>query len=588
MSTGLDPDLPIHDVLDDVAGAVRQRGLCVLQAPPGAGKTTQVPLALLPEVTGKILMLEPRRVAARAAAGRLAALLGEAVGAQVGYRMRGDSVPGARIEVITDGILARMLQTDPELSGIGCVIFDEFHERALQADLGLALCLEVRGALRPDLALVVMSATLDAAPVAALLGDARLVTSAGQSFDVETRWLDRPLGPGTLLGPEFLRAAAGLVRRALQETTGDVLVFLPGRGEIARVGAALKDAAAEIVPLHGGLPFREQQAALAPGGDRRRVVLATAIAETSLTIPGICVVVDCGRARRARQDPGNGMSRLVTERVSRAEADQRRGRAGRLSEGVCYRLWTLGEEGGLPAFPPAEIEVADLAPLALDLAQWGTADPSDLPFLTAPNPGGFAAARDLLSALGALDARGRLTEDGRAMARLPLHPRLARLLLAGGPALAPLAALLDGTDPLLSGAGPRPADLALRLKAFHGADKSPALSEARRQAKRLARLAPKRAGLPQDAALALAYPDRIALRRGGGSPRYLLSSGSGATLDAADPLAGQRLLVAADLDGDQYSLAKILTIWAVVAVPMPILAFVVAPAISETGTPSQP
>ena len=553
MTAGRDPGLPIAAVLDDVAAAVRHSGLCVLQAPPGAGKTTQVPLALLPEIEGRILMLEPRRVAARAAAGRLAALLGEEVGGQVGYRMRGDSVPGTRVEVITDGILARMLQSDPELSGIGCVIFDEFHERALQADLGLALCLEVRGALRPDLALVVMSATLDAEPVAALLGDAPLVTSAGQSFPVETRWLDRPLGPGTLLGRDFIRAATGLARQALDETSGDVLVFLPGRGEIAQVGQALNGAAAEIVPLHGGLPFRAQQAALAPGGERRRVVLATAIAETSLTIPGVRVVVDCGRARRARQDPGNGMSRLVTERVSRAEADQRRGRAGRVAAGVCYRLWTRGEEGGLPAFPPAEIEVADLAPLALDLAQWGTAEPADLPFLTPPNPGAFAAARDLLAELGALDGRGQLTVDGQAMARLPVHPRLARMLLSGGPALAPLAALLDGTDPLLAsgGPGPRPADLTLRLKAFHGPDKGAALTDARRQAKRLARLAPKAADLPPEAALALAYPDRIALRRGGETPRYLLSSGSGAVLDAGDPLAGQRLLVAADLDGDR-------------------------------------
>lgn len=547
--------LPIAPVLGEVRAALEGPGACVLQAPPGAGKTTQVPLALLEArgIRGRILMLEPRRVAARAAAERLAAQLGQRPGGDVGYRMRGESVPGARIEVITEGILTRMIQSDAELSGVGCVIFDEFHERALQADLGLALCLEIRGALRPDLRLLVMSATLDAAPVAALIGDAPVVTSEGKAFPVETRWLERPLGPGTRVGRAFERAAADLVRRAVGETEGDVLVFLPGQGEIGRVGGMLQGLDAEIVPLHGGLPFKAQRKALEPHAEgKRRVVLATSIAETSLTIPGVRVVVDCGRARRARLDPGNGMSRLVTERVTRAEARQRQGRAGRVAEGVCYRLWTQGEEGALAEFPPAEIEIADLVPLALELAMWGAADPAQLPFLTPPNPGAFATARELLTELGALDEGGGLTERGRAMAALPVHPRLARMLLEGGAAAAGLAALVEARDPLIV-AGMPPADLGLRLDLLRDPKRRPAdagrLAEIRAEAKRLGKLAGKGRDLSPGALASLAYPDRIALRRPGEQPRYLMSGGTGARLDPADGLAQARLLVAVDLDG---------------------------------------
>ncbi|MEM7616127.1 MAG: helicase-related protein, partial [Pseudomonadota bacterium] len=391
-------------------------------------------------ISGKILMLEPRRVAARAAAARLAELLGEEVGASVGYRMRGQSVPGRAIEVVTDGILVRMLQSDPELPGVGCVIFDEFHERALPADLGLALCLEVREALRGDLSLLVMSATLDAAPVAALMGDVPVITAEGRAYDVETRWLERPLGPGGLRGHRFSDAVADLVSRAAQEAPGDALVFLPGAGEIAQVAARLDTAAlsgpdgleARVLPLHGRLPFKEQRAALRPAQPgTRHIVLATSIAETSVTLPGVRLVVDGGRARRARHDPSSGMSRLVTEPVSRAEATQRQGRAGRVSAGICYRLWTKGEEGALAPFAPAEIEVADLVPLALQLAVWGCSEPITMRFLTPPNAGAFAAAQALLHDLGALDGAGRITGLGRKMAALPLHPRLARMMLTG-------------------------------------------------------------------------------------------------------------------------------------------------------------
>ena len=351
--------LPIEPVLPALGQALGDAGRAVLQAPPGAGKTTRVPLYLLEAGTpGRILMLEPRRVAARAAAERLAEGLGEQVGRRVGYRIRGEAVPGSRIEVVTEGILTRMLQSAPDLPGVGCVIFDEFHERALQADLGLALALEARAALRPDLRLLVMSATLDAAPVAALMDDAPILTAEGRAHPVETRWLDRPWSGAAGRGPRLDEAVADLVLAALAEAEGGALVFLPGQAEIARTAARLAPRlppGVVLQPLHGGLPFAEQRRALAPLTAGRRLVLATAIAETSLTIPDVRLVVDAGRARRARFDPGSGMTRLVTERVTRAEAEQRRGRAGRVAPGWCYRLWTRGEEGALALYPPPEI-----------------------------------------------------------------------------------------------------------------------------------------------------------------------------------------------------------------------------------------
>ncbi len=539
--------------------------MAVLQAPPGAGKTTLVPLDLMARglVAGRIVMLEPRRLAARAAAERMAEVLGERVGATVGYRIRGEAKVSAatRIEVVTEGILTRMLQNDPELAGIGLVIFDEFHERSLNADLGLALCLEVRGALREDLKLLVMSATLDAGPVAALMGEAPVVTSEGRAFPVATRWL--PRAPDASLRLEAV--VAGAVRAALAETEGGVLVFLPGEGEIRRVEALLRDLpGVALRPLYGAMDFAAQRAALAPA-EGRKVVLATAIAETSLTLPDIRVVVDAGRARRARFDPNSGMSRLVTERVTKAEAEQRRGRAGRVAEGVCYRLWTKGEEGGLANFPPAEIEVADLAGLALELALWGGAD---LPFLTPPPAGPLAEARALLMGLGALDAQGRITAHGRQLAGLPLHPRLAHMLAVAGPEAATLAALLAERDPL-RGAGP---DLALRLQAI--ARPGPeadwgVVERIRAEAKRLAAAArglgaadpPPPSPSDQEGSrnsgghslaemAALAYPDRIGLRRKGEAPRWVLSGGKGAAMAAGLALSGARLIVATDLDGD--------------------------------------
>ncbi len=550
--------LPIHDVLPALIAAIRDHGRAVLQAPPGAGKTTVVPLALLDAglVQGRIVMLEPRRLAARAAAERMAETLGEPVGRTVGYRVRGEAKvsDATRIEVVTEGILTRRLQSQPDLPGIGAVIFDEFHERSLNADLGLALCLEVAGALRDNLILIAMSATLDAEPVAALMDDAPMITSQGRSYPVETHWLERPLPRSTRLEP----AMADLICSALKSSEGGLLAFLPGEGEIRRTAALLASrvpAGCHIRPLYGAMPFAEQRAAIAPDTSGRKIVLATSIAETSLTIEDIRIVVDGGRSRRARFNPGSGMARLVTEPVSRAEATQRAGRAGRVAPGTAYRLWTRGEEGALPAFPPAEIEAADLAPLALELAMWG-ATPDQLPLLTPPNPGSYAEAQALLRMLDALDESGRITAHGRTLTALPLHPRLAHMLSLAGPDAAPLAALLAERDPLPRAA---PSDLALRLTAIRDPKarlpfepNRATLQRIRQEAKRLIRATKNaRKGLMSDAEMAaLAYPDRIGLRRPGDAPRYILSGGKGAVLADDDTLAGARLIVVTDLDGD--------------------------------------
>lgn len=544
--------LPVEDALPALLSALADDGAAVLTAPPGAGKTTLVPLALLDAewATGRILMLEPRRLAARAAAERMAALLGEKVGARVGYRIRGEAVASAetRIEVVTEGILTRMLQSDPELSGVSAVIFDEFHERSLHADLGLALTLEARGALREDLRLVVMSATLDAGPVASLIGDARVVNSEGRMHPVETRWLDKPRGKARLE-----QAMAALITEAHGAEPGDILVFLPGVGEIERTRGALRlGDETDVRILHGGLAFKDQRAALAAADKgRRKVVLATSIAETSLTVEGVRVVVDAGLSRRARYDPGGAMSRLVTEKASRAEADQRRGRAGRLEPGVCYRLWTKGEEAGLPPFAPPEIAVADLAPLALELANWG-ADVADLAFLDPPPAAGMAEARSLLNALGALDDGGRITSHGRKLAAAPTHPRLAHMILSAPEAqrraACDLAALLEARDPMRS-AG---ADISKRMTALRDRSGPPAMRRVAEEAARLAkRMQVKGGGRAEYGELiARAYPDRIALRRKGGEARFLLSGGRGAKLAAEDALAGHALLAVADVDGE--------------------------------------
>ncbi|WP_417210785.1 ATP-dependent helicase HrpB [Antarctobacter sp.] len=556
--------LPIDDALPDLIAALRNSGRAVLQAPPGAGKTTRVPLALLDAdlTDGKIVMLEPRRLAARAAAQRLAEQLGESPGQTVGYRIRGESKTSkhTRIEVVTEGILTRMIQSDPELTGIGAVLFDEFHERSLNADFGLALCLEIAGALRDDLILVAMSATLEAQPVADLM-HAPVVTSKGRAFPVETRWLTQPLPKRT----RFDTAMADLILQAHRDTQGGILAFLPGEGEIRRTEALLKPhlpADTHLRPLFGAMDLSAQRAAIRPEQAGRKLVLATSIAETSLTIEDIRVVVDGGKARRARFDPGSGMSRLITERVTRAEATQRAGRAGRVAPGTAYRLWTKGEEGALRPFPPAEIEAADLSSLALEIALWG-ADPAQLPFLTPPPEGAYAEAQTLLQMLGALDTELRITAHGRDLSRLPLHPRLAHMVTLSGPEGANLAALLSDRDPLTGATS----DLTLRLdalrdpRAFSERQRAQinraALDRIKTEAKRLTKSTRNRAK-PADPEghysaaefAALAYPDRIGLRRKGDAARYQLSGGKGAVMDDHDPLASERLIVVTDTDGN--------------------------------------
>jgi ATP-dependent helicase HrpB len=590
--------LPIDAVLLPLREALARSPSAVLQAPPGAGKSTVVPLALLDEPWGRgkrVLMLEPRRLAARAAAHRMSQTLGESVGRTVGYRMRMDTRVSreTRIEVVTEGVLTRMLQNDPALEGFAAVIFDEFHERSLQADLGLALVLDARENLRPDLKVLVMSATLDGEAVARLLADAPIVTSEGRTFPVESRFAGKgaPLLPGSMTGaagsadsPE--RVTAQLVLRALREETGDVLVFLPGAREIRRVQSMIEAANVRVLPLYGELAAEDQEAALAPGGTRstvpgsahsaRKVVLATNIAETSLTIPGVRVVVDSGLVRRSVFDPATGMSRLETQRISRASADQRQGRAGRTEPGVCYRAWSEGAHRSLAPFTLPEIVEADLIPLALDLANWGTHDSSTLRWLDPPPPAMLASARDVLEKLGALDAEGRITPHGREMATIGVHPRLAHMLLRARTIgrlrlAAELAALLGERDLLRGTSAARDADIRTRIELMQGED-SPAdvdrfgLQRARRAARELLRQVgaststAARNVAPSDdpgVLLAFAYPDRIGRRRQEGEARYTLANGRGAYFAQVQGLAKSKFLVAVDLD-DRERDARIL------------------------------
>ena len=544
--------LPVDEALPRVKAALAERNAAVLVAPPGAGKTTRVPLALLdaPWLKGrKIVMQEPRRLAARAAARRMAATLGEPVGGTVGYRVRLDSKvgPRTRIEVVTDGLFLRLLQDDPSLETVGCVIFDELHERGLESDLAFALVRESQGALREDLRVIAMSATLDSGPVSQRLGDAPVVESAGRMFPVETRYLERD-ATGRIED-----TVASAVRSALARESGSALVFLPGVGEIRRVEERLSGLGADVdvAPLYGDLSPADQDRAISPSpAGRRKVVLATSIAETSLTIEGVRLVIDSGLMRVPRFSPRSGMTRLETVRVSQASADQRRGRAGRLEPGICYRLWPEESQRGLPPFTPPEILDADLAPLALELAAWGASDAAALPWLTPPPAASLATARALLLDLGAIDATGTITPHGRSMARLGQHPRLAHLVLKGrelkqGKVAALIAAILGERDFLRE----RDVDLRHRVDmALNGRAPRLITESARRLTVREARdetSDPSMTG----ALLALAYPDRIGRRRPGTANRYLLSGGRGAALPEGDPMSNEEFLVVADLDG---------------------------------------
>ncbi|CAN7288889.1 ATP-dependent helicase HrpB [Mesorhizobium sp. LjNodule214] len=547
------PELPVSAVLPALGEALAKQSSAVLVAPPGAGKTTLVPLALLDAPwlgAGKIVLLEPRRLAARAAARRMAELIGEEPGGTVGYAMRMENRTSARtkILVVTEGVLSRMILDDPELPGVSAVLFDEFHERSLDGDFGLALALDVQGALRPDLRLLVMSATLDGARVARLLSEAPVIESQGRAFPVDIRYDERP--PGVPVEDAMAKA----IRAALAEESGSVLAFLPGQREIERTAERLHDrigADTDIVPLYGMLDNRAQDAAIKPSpSGRRKVVLATSIAETSITIDGVRVVIDSGLSRLPRYEPASGLTRLETVRVSRASAEQRAGRAGRTQAGVAVRLWRVEQTAALPAFTPPEILEADLSGLLLDCAAFGVADPTSLSFLDMPPAPALNEARALLSALHAIDGAGRLTEAGVAMRKLALPVRLAHMVAeAAGSGHAFEAATLTVllTERGLGGDG---ADLERRLMRFR-TEKSPRAVAARQLAERLAKQAGgRRSNEPASAGALLihAWPDRVAKARGARG-RFVLANGSGAMLDAADPLAGETWLVVADLQG---------------------------------------
>jgi ATP-dependent helicase HrpB len=564
--------LPIDEVLPALREALATRHEAVLEAPPGAGKTTRVPLALLNEswLAGQtILMLEPRRLAARAAAERLASELGEKVGETVGYRIRLDSKvgPRTRIEVVTEGILTRRLQDDPALEGVGLLIFDEFHERSLDADLALALSLNGRELFRDDqpLKILLMSATLEGERLAGLLADAPILRSEGRMYPVAMRW-GRPFQPGEFIEPRLVQT----ILEALNDETGSVLVFLPGQAEIRRVHQQLADALGDnpqvlLCPLHGELDLAAQRAAIdpAPAG-KRKVVLATNIAETSLTIDGVRVVIDAGLARVPRFDPGSGMTRLDTQRISKASATQRAGRAGRLEPGVCYRLWSQDQHEQLAAYASAEILSADLAGLALQLGRWGVT-PTQLVWLDVPPASAYAQAQDLLERLGALDGEA-LTRHGQAMAELPAHPRIAHLLLRGQAlGLADMAcdvAALLGERDILRGAG---ADLHSRLTLLSGEERAArgaqgGVQRARQLARQYRGYLRGKASEPVSdpdhprwlgALLALAYPDRVAQQRRAGGAEYRLANGRAALFAEADSLMKQPWLVIADLGSRQ-------------------------------------
>ena len=536
--------LPIDEVLEPLRAALAAKSRAVLVAPPGAGKTTRAPLALIDQAFlqgRKLLLLEPRRLAARAAAQRMAATLGESVGETIGLRVRMEQLVSAetRIEVVTEGVFTRMILDDPALEGIGAVLFDEFHERSLDADLGLALALDAQGGLREDLRLLVMSATLDGARVASLLGEAPIIESAGRAFPIATRYVGRD--PNLRIEEDVAR----VVREALGAERGSILAFLPGQGEITRCAALLaeriQDPSVDIAPLFGAMDRGAQDKAIAPSPPgRRKIVLATSIAETSLTIEGVRVVIDSGLARVPHFEPDVGVTRLETERVSRAAADQRRGRAGRTEPGVCYRLWEEAGNGALQAFARPEILSADLSGFLLDLAAWGVADPASLAFLDPPPAPAIAEARALLSAIGALDESGRITDEGRAVAKLALPPRLSRMVVdaarEGQAALAGRIAVLVSER----GLGGDSVDLGERLERW-GRERSPRAEDARRLAKNLAARAPKGNAATEDtfspgALLGLAFPERIAKARGKRG-EFLMVNGRAAALAADSSLA---------------------------------------------------
>ena len=549
--------LPIHDVITQVQEAITFGKRAVIVAPPGAGKTTIVPLKLLdnPNINGQIIILEPRRLAARAAASQMAAILNERIGETVGFKIKGLTKVSkqTRIVVMTEGILIRMIQSDPSLSEVGCIIFDEFHERSINSDLGLALSLQLAEILRSDLRIIVMSATLDVGPVSDLLETKAPIISDGRAYQVNCEYLSRPSSKNVSLWENF----AKLISDAFEMTEGGILAFLPGEAEIRATEKLLKEKlpnTAIIMPLYGSLPFEQQNKILEPLKNEtlRKVVLSTSIAETSLTISGIKVVVDSGYTRRSRYDPASGMSRLITQKISKAEANQRMGRAGRVGSGWCYRNWAVSEEGGMLEFPPSEIEISDLSNFALELSLWGS-KPESMKFLTKPEPNRLAKAYELLTQIGAISCQNKITPHGREIAKFPCHVRLAHMLVSVGKKSAIIAALLQNRDIMFD---KNNSDFQMRLNKFDdgfysGEINSGLYSKIKIDLKVFENLVQQNTAFSSAQSLALAFPDRIGKKRDGSYSKYILSSGKGAYVHKDDPLSRKKYIVAVDMDGDQ-------------------------------------
>ena len=554
-------NLPIFSVLDELAEQLKKTKRAVLTAPPGAGKSTAVPINLINDPAfskGKVIMLEPRRIAVKQVAARMAQTLNEPIGKTVGYRIRGETKCSelTKIEVVTDGILIRMIQADQELKDVSTIIFDEFHERSLNADLGLAFCLETANVLRSDLKILVMSATLEVNAVSKLMQNAPIIKCQGKSFSVTPHWQKLPQTQEEIIP----KAISEVILKVIKIKTGSILVFLPGEAEIIKVAASLKGQVptdCRIFPLYGRLDFKDQQNAIKPLSDGRKIVLATNVAETSLTIEGIDHVIDSGLSKRSIYDSSSGMARLVTQKISKSEADQRMGRAGRLAPGNCYKLWSKSQDGSFPEFAPAEIEKSDLTPFVLELALWG-GNVDDLALLTKPNKNAISEAHKVLQMLEAIDEKLQITKQGRSLSKIPLHPRLSKIILSGAQDAPLLASILSDADPLEHS---RNTDINLRLDAVKkiqteqsnqsGSIKLPIAKRILKEASRLSKYKVNKSNYTVGQLVALAYPDRIGKRRDGQIPRYILSNGKGAVLAENDPLRSEPFIVACSLDGDQ-------------------------------------
>ena len=549
--------LPINAVITQVQEAITVEKRAVIVAPPGAGKTTIVPLELMnnPNINGQIIILEPRRLAVRAAASQMAAILNERIGERVGFQIKGLTKVSkkTRIVVMTEAILIRMIQSDPSLPKVGCIIFDEFHERSINADLGLALSLQIAEILRSDLRIIVMSATLNVGPISDLLETKAPIISDGRAYHVNCQYLARPKSKNDRGWENF----SELVSEAFEMTEGGILAFLPGEAEIRATEKLLKEklpSTAIIMRLYGSLPFEQQNKILEPLNNEtlRKVVLSTAIAETSLTISEIKVVVDSGYTKRSCYDPTSGMSRLITQKISKAEANQRMGRAGRIATGWCYRNWAVSEEGGMLEFPPSEIEISDLSNFALELSLWGS-KPENMKFLTKPEPNRLAKAYELLNQMGAIAGQKKITPHGREIAKFPCHVRLAHMLTKAGKKSAIIAALLQNRDIIFE---KNNSDFQMRLNKFDDGFNSGELnaglySKIKTDLKVLEKLAHHDSALSSAQSLALAFPDRIGKKRDGSNSKYILSSGKGAYVNRDDPLSRSRYIIAVDMDGDQ-------------------------------------